>query len=110
LTRPGGAGISPCRASVRAGHQSVPAAAVGSAASAPASASASASDGAAAQRARSLAHSSDLLDAMDGIRFLPVEQRLYLRAQYVVNLVEIAHPSVLGTRQLVVVSSSSTSY
>lgn len=43
---------------------------------------------------RALSHAADLLDAMDGIRFLPVEQRLYLRAQYVVNQVECAHPSV----------------
>ena len=39
-------------------------------------------------------HASDILNAMDGIRFLPVDQRLYLRAQYVVNLVECTHPSV----------------
>lgn len=39
-------------------------------------------------------HASDVLDAMDGIRFLPVDQRLYLRAQYVVNLVECTYPSV----------------
>ena len=37
---------------------------------------------------------SDVLDAMDGMRFLPVDQRLYLRAQYVVNLVQCTFPSV----------------
>ena len=36
----------------------------------------------------------DLVDALDGMRFLPVDRRLYLRAQYVVNLVQTAHPAV----------------
>ena len=43
----------------------------------PTASAASASDGAPPPRALSAA--ADLLDAMDGIRFLPVEQRLYLR-------------------------------
>ena len=49
-----------------------------------AASAASASDGAPPPRALSAA--ADLLDAMDGIRFLPVEQRLYL---------EHRHPSPL---------------
>ena len=31
---------------------------------------------------------------MDGMRFLPVDQRLYLRAQFVVNMVGCTFPSV----------------
>ena len=62
--------------------------------SSPAASSASAASADSTAPPRALSHASDVLDAMDGIRFLPVEQRLYLRAQYVVNLVECAHPSV----------------
>ena len=62
--------------------------------SAPASSASASASADSTAPPRALSHASDVLDAMDGIRFLPVEQRLYLRAQYVVNLVECAHPSV----------------
>ena len=42
----------------------------------------------------------DLLDTVDGMRFLPVERRLYLRVQYALNLVLNAHPCVLHTMVL----------
>lgn len=42
----------------------------------------------------------DLLDTLEGARFLPVDRRLYLKVQYVLNLVLLRHPCVRHTMML----------
>jgi hypothetical protein len=34
------------------------------------------------------------VEAVDGLRFLPVDRRLYLRVQYCLNLLQTTHPSI----------------